>query len=181
MSKEKVIMFLVLAILMVVSSPEGKPKTEVTDKSAGHSTTNVADKNNRDTAQDPAKTKTASGKSGTSLRGKDVPYVSLIQLIANPEKFHGKYVRVVGFVNLEFEGDAIYLHEDDYKYGLTKNGLWLTLSGEQDIRKFDRKYVLVQGTFNAKDQGHGDLFSGAVENIKRFEVWVVKRAQYPPR
>jgi len=74
--------------------------------------------------------------------------VSIIQLISNPEKFDGKYVRLIGFVRLEFEGDAIYLHEDDYKYGLTRNGLWLDVSEDyyrKDRQKFDQKYVLVEG------------------------------------
>jgi len=30
--------------------------------------------------------------------------VTLIQLIANPEKFDGKLIRVIGFLRLEFEG-----------------------------------------------------------------------------
>ena len=37
--------------------------------------------------------------------------VSLIRLIANPEKYHGKKIQVTGYINLEFEGDAIYLHK----------------------------------------------------------------------
>jgi hypothetical protein len=36
-------------------------------------------------------------------------HVSLIQLIANPEKYDGKQVAVVGFLRLEFEGNALYL------------------------------------------------------------------------
>jgi len=35
--------------------------------------------------------------------------VSLIQFIAAPKEFDGKYVRVQGFVRIEHEGTAIYL------------------------------------------------------------------------
>lgn len=46
--------------------------------------------------------------------------VSLVQLIANPKIYHGKFVRVVGFVSVRFEGKAVYLHEDDYRHGIQK-------------------------------------------------------------
>ncbi len=124
------------------------------------------------------KTKNASESSAVNSTGEGIIDVSVIQLISNPEKFDGKYVRLIGFVRLEFEGNAIYLHEDDYKYGLTRNGLWLSLTEGccgKDVRIFDQKYVLVEGTFSAKNQGHMGLFSGAIEKIKRFQVWADKK------
>jgi hypothetical protein len=36
--------------------------------------------------------------------------VSILTLLAAPDRYAGKNVRLMGFVNLEFEGDAIYLH-----------------------------------------------------------------------
>ena len=51
--------------------------------------------------------------------------VSMIQLIVNPKDYHNKAVRIVGFVKLRFEHNAVYLHQDDYAYGIYKNGLWL--------------------------------------------------------
>jgi hypothetical protein len=100
--------------------------------------------------------------------------VSIIQLISNPEKFDGRYVRIIGFVRLEFEGDAIYLHHDDYKYGIYSNGLWLNITKGccgKDLKSADRKYVLVEGTFDIKNKGHMGLWSGSIKNIKRFQVW----------
>src|SRR6266850_7297599 len=35
--------------------------------------------------------------------------VSLLELVARPELFDGKRVRVTGYVHLEFEGNALYL------------------------------------------------------------------------
>jgi hypothetical protein len=46
--------------------------------------------------------------------------VSIVQLIANPKAYHAKFVRVVGFVSVRFEGTAVYLHEEDYKRGISK-------------------------------------------------------------
>jgi hypothetical protein len=74
--------------------------------------------------------------------------VSLVQLVA-------KVVRVIGFVRLAFEGNAIYLQQEDYKHGITKNGLWIDATDEIWKRRadFDRKYVLLEGTFSANDTG----------------------------
>src|SRR5882672_7970441 len=100
--------------------------------------------------------------------------VSLVQLIANPKDYDGKLVRVIGFVKLEFEGNAIYLHQDDYRHNITKNGLWIDVTDE--IRKkqkdYDQKYVLLEGTFNAKETGHMGLWSGSIQKISRFQVWI---------
>ena len=56
--------------------------------------------------------------------------VSLIQLIANPEKYDGKQVQVVGFLRLEFEGNALYLHEDDYTNNLYGNAVGIGVTKE---------------------------------------------------
>jgi hypothetical protein len=37
----------------------------------------------------------------------------MIELIANTEKFDGKRVFVSGFVHFEFEGNALYFHEEE--------------------------------------------------------------------
>ena len=77
--------------------------------------------------------------------------VSLVRLIANPKDYDGKVVRVIGFMRLEFEVDGIYLHQDDYKHSIYKNGLWIDAGEDMHKRKaeLDQKYVLVEGTFNA--------------------------------
>lgn len=98
--------------------------------------------------------------------------ISLISLIANPINFNGKYIRVVGFVRITFEGTAVYLHEEDYKFAITKNALWLEIARhtQPEYMRGDLKYVLIEGTFDASNKGHRGLFSGTITNIKRFEV-----------
>lgn len=54
--------------------------------------------------------------------------ISIIQLIANGEKYENKLVRIIGFVRFEFEGNAVYLTQEDYEHDLTSNGLWISLS-----------------------------------------------------
>ena len=60
--------------------------------------------------------------------------ISIVQLLAQPEKYHGRKVQVIGFVHFEFEGNAVYLSREDFEYGLVTNGLWLTLSDSSQTR-----------------------------------------------
>jgi hypothetical protein len=93
--------------------------------------------------------------------------VSIVQLIATPEKYDGKVVQVMGFLRLEFEGNAIYLHEDDYKHAITKNGLMVVSNAEIDAKadKLNLHYVVLEGTFDANDHGNKGLNSGTITNI----------------
>ena len=105
----------------------------------------------------------------------DVPRdatVSLIQLIANPASFDGKRVQLTGYVVLEVENTAVYLHESDAKYGITRNAVWLDvpLGGDSRRVQFHQRYVLIEGTFSAERRGHRGLFGGALENIGRLEL-----------
>jgi hypothetical protein len=104
----------------------------------------------------------------------EVANVSLIQLIANPSAYDGKTVQIIGYLRLEFEGNAIYLHEEDYKHAINKNGIWVKVSSEMINKKqeLDQHYVILEGKFNAKMSGHMDLWSGSIENISRAQVWV---------
>jgi hypothetical protein len=107
--------------------------------------------------------------------------VSLLQLIATPDAFDGKYVRVHGFVRIEHEGTAIYLHREDAEHMLTKNGFWLAANetvseGSKEAQVKDR-YALIEGRFNAKKKGHRDLWSGSIEDITRMEPWEIRKTK----
>ena len=65
-------------------------------------------------------------------------HVTLVRLIANPEKFDGKLVRVIGFLRLEFEGNVLYLHREDYENAILGDGIWVDATprdkeAEQDV------------------------------------------------
>jgi hypothetical protein len=99
--------------------------------------------------------------------------VSIIELVARPEKFHGKSVAVHGFLNLEFEGNGLYLHEEDFKHSLYRNGLWMNVPrGWVDATKCkNQSYVLIHGVFNAMNTGHMGLWSGALESVVECIPW----------
>jgi len=96
--------------------------------------------------------------------------VSIVQLLATPEKFDGKLVRVIGFLCLAFEDDAVYLHREDFDHGLTQNALWVDVPEKRD-ESLSRKYVLLEGTFDASDHGQMGLFGGAIRKITRMSAW----------
>jgi hypothetical protein len=100
-------------------------------------------------------------------------FVSLIRLIAAPQEYAGRRVAIVGFLHLEFEGDGIYLHRDDYEHSQTKNGLWVVVSGEsaKQLRAAADQYVLLEGTFIPDRHGHMGLWSGTLAQITRAQVW----------
>jgi hypothetical protein len=100
--------------------------------------------------------------------------VSMVALIANPSAYNNKFVRTRGFLCLEFEGNALYLHEEDYRYGMRKNAVQLFLSKSQreQFKKLSLKHVLIEGTAGANElQIQQGMYSGSIGNIKRLEAW----------
>jgi len=118
--------------------------------------------------------------------GEDFPlYVSIIKLIANPDEYHGKKIRIYGVGNIEFEGTAVYLCIDNWYYFVSKNAIWVSMEGEivdnelwyyingerisyEDAKKYNGKYVLIEGTFDMYETGHRDRYSGGIYNVTRF-------------
>ncbi len=106
--------------------------------------------------------------------GNDSQDVSLIQLIANPEKYDGKRVRFIGFLRIEFEGNAIYFHREDYDRGLSRNGIWVDIPSDMKTSEksaSDKHYVICVGVFRAGRHGHMDMFSGELSDVRRLQVW----------
>lgn len=99
--------------------------------------------------------------------------VSLVALLASPEKYAGKLVYVTGYLRLEEEEDALYLGENDYLHGILRNGLWVerTKQMEKEIERLDSNYVAIVGFFSAKDRGHMSGSSGGIVRVQRCTFW----------
>jgi hypothetical protein len=108
-------------------------------------------------------------------RAKPTEAVSLISLIASPQKFSGQKVRVIGYLHLEFEGNGLYLNQDDFKNGISKNAIWIEIGPKHPenspLSKFIDHYVIMEGTFDNKNQGHMGVMSGSLKDITRLELW----------
>lgn len=104
----------------------------------------------------------------------------MIALLANPEKYDGHVIVTHGFLAVEFEGDAVYLHEEDYNRGFTKNSFALRLSDsqEKEFKKLNAKYVVIEGTLHANGPESSE-WSGAIGEITRAEEWPIYRGKIP--
>lgn len=105
--------------------------------------------------------------------------VSMIQLLANPERFDGKRVKVIGFVHFEVESiSAVYLHREDFEHTLLFNRLGADLRAEiaKGHAAINDHYVLLEGTFRADG---GGLSSGALVDITSADVWGAGRRGAP--
>lgn len=92
---------------------------------------------------------------------------SLAALLANPGQYEGRVVSVRGFVHLAHNQDAIYLHVDDYRWGLEANGIWLHMPkcANRAGEGVSSGYMTVVGNFTAKLHGFADGWAGEIDNI----------------
>ena len=101
--------------------------------------------------------------SRTGRRTCELYNASVAELIANPRDFHGRKVRVVGFVHLEPEASALYLGEADYRQAIHRNGIWLNAPAGGDT--LNDRYVRVEATFDATAQGNFGKWSGTLKDV----------------
>jgi hypothetical protein len=90
------------------------------------------------------------------------PAVSLIVLLAAPERYQGKKVVVSGYMYLQRERNALYLGKTDFQHALFKNALYLEVPNQmiERIYPLNGCYVEVTGMFDGKHTGHLGAFSG---------------------
>jgi hypothetical protein len=107
------------------------------------------------------------------IQAQEPTNVTLVQLIANPEKFDGELIRVIGFLRLEFEGNVLYLHREDYENAILGDGIWVDATPAIMKQKatLNMNYVLLEGVFSSSDRGHMGMWSGAIKQIRRAELW----------
>ena len=108
-----------------------------------------------------------------SVGPKEYEEVSIINLIATPERYHDKRIRITGYLNLIYENDAVYLHKEDYDMAIGKNCVGLIITTEvrnsAHYQSCNNKYVFVEGTFNM-DAGNLGSFTGALDSIARIGI-----------
>ncbi|MBK8476330.1 MAG: hypothetical protein IPL39_08405 [Opitutaceae bacterium] len=107
-------------------------------------------------------------------RGDGLECVSIVRLLAAPNELAGRRVRIEGFLWIEYEGNAIYLHEEDYRRGLYRNGLRLELTQDEKakediLRKLSGHYVMLEGVF-VGGRSQMQLWSGTIRDISRVQL-----------
>ena len=99
------------------------------------------------------------------------PPVSLIRLIAQPGSNKPQKVQVAGYLVLVFEGEALYLHKEDYIKGLPSNAVRVSLSEEQmkKYKSLSGNYVWVEASF-LKRPNSEELTSGTLFNVQEIRA-----------
>jgi len=99
-------------------------------------------------------------------------HLSLMQLIVNPNQYDNHRVIVEGFLTLDYENSALYLHADDASHYITKNAVWVSGSPDMKNRRYEinHHYVQIEGVFKASDTGHLGPYNGTVSQIKRIDL-----------
>jgi hypothetical protein len=102
--------------------------------------------------------------------------VSLVQLIASPEKYDGHRIQAAGYFIFEEEHHALYLTDTDGEYYLPENSVALLFDYRKfprdELRTFNRKYVNLTGRFiaNARSEWPLDIQLGrSVRQIATIE------------
>lgn len=106
---------------------------------------------------------------------------SIISVIANPNAFHKKIIKVKGYFTMETEGQAIYFSKNDYEKAIFKNALYLYISydsmKQMGIEQPYKGYVEIEGTFNKNSLGSYNFYSGGIENIVKINRLYKRNSQ----
>ena len=97
--------------------------------------------------------------------------VSLISVIANPEKFDGRKLRVIGVLGYGGGLDrsvCLYVSEQDARNRVMPNCISVDLSVDRGDKRLD-KYVILNGTFHYVS-GHGLEYT-SLKHISDMKLW----------
>ena len=105
--------------------------------------------------------------------GDDQPCVAttLEELLAHPEKYHGRRVRVAGYHHAEFEHSSLSAGPASIrKY---KASVWLGgmshFANPEDVVSYNDAFISVEGTFTAGQGGHLGLWAGEIGRLTKIE------------
>jgi len=106
-------------------------------------------------------------------QGDDQPCVAvtLSELLATPEKYHGKRVRVSGYHHAEFEHSSLSEGPDSIrKY---KESVWLGSMSHfaklADAVSHNDAFITVEGAFTGGSGGHLGLWAGEIDRLTKIE------------
>jgi hypothetical protein len=103
--------------------------------------------------------------------------VSMLQLLAEPKKFHQQRVVVGGFLDLSIKEiglGKLYFHREDYEFMLLQNALDIELFGSYSP-DLDGSYVWVEGVFTIDGVNPMQPSMGAIKFIDNIYRHNLKR------
>ena len=97
--------------------------------------------------------------------------VTLRDVISDPKAYDGRRVRLHGFLILQFEGNALYLSEADYRAQRFDRSLWVDESSRHpDAAILSGKLAFVSGVVDAGNPGHMGLRPAALVEVSSMIV-----------
>ncbi len=105
----------------------------------------------------------------------------MVSVLANPEKYYDYRVSLVGFAHFEFEGNALFLHREDFELRVMTNSIWLDRTGlaQSLVDAADDHYAKVIGKYVHRD-GHMGCCIGTITQIETLERWPLEFEATPP-
>ena len=97
--------------------------------------------------------------------------VSLIQLIATPEKFDGHLVAVCGYMDMGREGDLLYLHQVDSENAVLSNAVWVRRTETMNKSLLNHRYVIVIGVFKVSYKEQLGSPPNGITDVKEVRIW----------
>lgn len=101
------------------------------------------------------------------VNSSEVLDVSMISVIADPNKYGGQKIAIVGYLYLSQQVSVICAYKDDFLFGNGKNCFNLDSRSIQKDRWEDlsEKYVNLSGTYKALSEGFDSVANGMVKDI----------------
>jgi hypothetical protein len=95
--------------------------------------------------------------------------VSFVQLLADPDAWDSRSVQVVGFLGVQTESTALYLHREDWKKAILRNAIRVSFPAalERQKRDLNKGYVLLEGRFEAPRGAGLPTYGGLLTEITR--------------
>jgi len=97
----------------------------------------------------------------------------LVAIIADPERFHGRRVQVIGFLALGGD-NVLYLDKQSFDAANTDNAVALALGWDfvnREAPAVSDRYAILEGTFDAQRKGHLGVYRGSLRDITRLGTW----------
>jgi len=73
--------------------------------------------------------------------------VSIISLIASPDKYENKSITVIGVVGVSYEASNIYLDKWSFNHGVISNGVCLSFDISKNYKHFNGVASIISGVF----------------------------------
>jgi hypothetical protein len=96
--------------------------------------------------------------------------VSLIRVIANPNEFDGKRIRIIGYLGLNGIDRSVgaYFSESDGRNSVFSNSVDLHID-ESQVHKLIGHYVILSGTYHAPSPHAG--YNGFIDHLADLKEW----------